>query len=328
MEGRVIKEDTHTGFEKHQTQIQDGEIACDLYHLDIRTGFPQASMEQLFVNLQQVLERTRELCLSYWITVLQSIYIIKHFFPYSFIFYKGHKWDKTIWRDIFIRVTKETGSAVWFRREGEGFSFHRQINRFSQTPAGHRSPPVGGQFASLSFHYWGGRGWWTWLGCSGSCPLINASRSQPGMFYDPIRERREGVPRPWHLRTHHLLAWWPILAICDCACSYSQVIKCLGGKLLQKHAQVYVLSVWDRGPQGHCPWNISSQQSTQKAGNSISSNTCEILNKPLFPPLASMGLQNASQLIAIDLLKKKIIEFINLCIFGCAGSSLLCSNFL
>ena len=48
----------HTGFEKHQTRIQDGETACDLYHLDIRTGFPQASTEQLFINLQEVLERT------------------------------------------------------------------------------------------------------------------------------------------------------------------------------------------------------------------------------------------------------------------------------
>ena len=65
MEGRVIKEDTHTGFEKNQTQIEDGETACDLYHLDIRTGFTQASTEQLFVSLQGVLERTRELCLSH-----------------------------------------------------------------------------------------------------------------------------------------------------------------------------------------------------------------------------------------------------------------------
>lgn len=105
-------------------------------------GFLQTSSEQLFINLQEVLERTRELCLSYWITVLQSVYIIKHFFPYSFIFYKGHKWDKTIWRDNFIRMTKETGSAVWFRREGEGFCLHKQINRFSQTCAGRRSPPV------------------------------------------------------------------------------------------------------------------------------------------------------------------------------------------
>ena len=48
----------HTGFEKHQTRIQDGDTACDFYHLDIRTGFPQASAEQLFINLQEVLERT------------------------------------------------------------------------------------------------------------------------------------------------------------------------------------------------------------------------------------------------------------------------------
>ena len=45
-----------------------------------------------------------------------------------------------------------------------------------------------------------------------------------------------------------------------------------------------------------------------EGGNSISSNTCETLNKPLFPPLASMGLQNASQLITIDFtfFKKKL----------------------
>ena len=61
-----------------------------------------------------------------------------------------------------------------------------------------------------------------------------------------------------------------------------------------------------------------------EGGNSISSNTCETLNKPLFPPLASMGLQNASQLITIDFTFFFFkIEFINLCIFGCAGSSLL-----
>lgn len=263
-------------------------------------GFPQASSEQLFINLQEVLERTRELCLSYWITVLQSVYIIKHFFPYSFIFYKGHKWDKTIWRDIFIKMTKETGSAVWFRREGEGLCLHKQINRFSQTCAGRRAPPVRVTVCQPFFPLLRRTRMMNVGGMFWIFPLINASRSQPGMFYDPVRERREGVPRPWHLRTHHLLAWWPVLAICDCACSYSQAMWVPWWKVVTEHTQVYVLSVWGQGPQGHCLWNISSQQSTQKAGNSISSNTCETLNKPLFPPLASTGFQNASQLIAID----------------------------
>ena len=90
----------------------------------------------------------------------------------------------------------------------------------------------------------------------------------------------------------------------------------------ETHTGLCAFSLW-LGTTRPLPVKYKLSAKHTEGGNSISSNTCETPNKPLFPPPCLNGTPKCFSINNNRFYFKKKIEFINLCIFGCAGSSLL-----
>lgn len=97
----------------------------------------------------------------------------------------------------------------WFGREEEGLSFHKWINHFCKTHAGHSSPPVMSTICKPVFPQQRSARMMSVAGMFWILSFDKCSHKSARMFSDPTRGRRARIPGPQHLRTHHLLAWRP-----------------------------------------------------------------------------------------------------------------------